>query len=226
MWRRASRQATPATASLRPLASTSQVPRTTATPFPMTAQTGVSHRTTSSPRRAMAGRRAGTQAGAECTPALCGTPSRITPPSVRTGRGGGLGTAGDFDEPMVDTYTPGSPAYLEGHRTEALSHARKNVLPPGRDATKPPGSGGRFGGQQASSETAWWLTSAACPPATEGAAPAGTRLAPAGRAATGRAGATAAAAPAMAAMAAARAAAAPGIDGARRDPSHGGVAGP
>ena len=53
---------------------------------------------------------------------------------------------------MVDTFTPGSPAYLEGHRVGALSHARKHGLPPGRDATKPPGSGGRFGGQQTSGE--------------------------------------------------------------------------
>ena len=60
---------------------------------------------------------------------------------------GCLGTAGDLGEPMFNTCTPGSLAFLEGQRAGALSHERRRGVPPGRDATKPPGSGGRFGGQ-------------------------------------------------------------------------------
>ena len=73
------------------------------------------------------------------------------PPSVRTGRGGAWAWP-TVAEPMVNTYIPGSPAYLEGHRVGALSRARKHGVPPGRDATKPLGSEGRFGGQMTSGE--------------------------------------------------------------------------
>ena len=70
-------------------------------------------------------------------------PSPLAPKSANWSQGG-LGVAGDFDEPMADTCTPGPPAFLEGLRVEALSHERKRGVPP--SAAKPPESGGARGG--------------------------------------------------------------------------------
>ena len=48
--------------------------------------------------------------------------------------------------------TPGSPAYLEGRRVGALSHARKHGVPQERDAAKSTRPEGQLSDQQASGE--------------------------------------------------------------------------
>ena len=53
---------------------------------------------------------------------------------------------------MAETYTPGSPAYLEGQRAGALGLERKHNVQQERDAARTARPEGRSSNQQASSE--------------------------------------------------------------------------
>ena len=78
-------------------------------------------------------------------------PSPPAPKCANRSRGY-LGTRTDFDEPMDETCTPGSPAYIECQRIGTLSHERKHNAQQERDAAKSTRPEGRFGNQHTSSE--------------------------------------------------------------------------
>ena len=77
--------------------------------------------------------------------------SSSAPKWVSSSRGC-LGTRADFDEPTAETFTPGSPAYLEGQRAEALGHGRRHSVQQEREAAWSARLEGRSSNQQAPSE--------------------------------------------------------------------------
>ena len=79
-------------------------------------------------------------------------PSSPNAPRCANWSRGCLITRADFGEPMTETCTPGSPAYVEGQRIGALSHERKQNVQQELDAAKSTRPEGRFGNQQVLSE--------------------------------------------------------------------------
>lgn len=76
------------------------------------------------------------------------TPSPSAPKCANWSRGC-TGTRADFDEPLDETSTPGSSAYLEGQRAGALQQERKHAQRQERDAANSAKAEGRLGYQQA-----------------------------------------------------------------------------
>ena len=101
---------------------------------------------------------------------------------------GGLGTLDDLDEPMDETCTPGSPAYLEGQRVGALSHARKHGVPQERDAAKSIRPEGRPGDQQAPGENRMVRFESGAPARDGGRNPRWDAAGPSGKSGNGKSG--------------------------------------
>ena len=62
---------------------------------------------------------------------------------------GSTGTRADFDEPMDETFTPRSPAFLEGQRVGALQQECNRSQKQERDVANSAKAEGRLGYQQA-----------------------------------------------------------------------------